>query len=106
MVRRDVIGHEIKNQSQAARLKGDARRGQSVTPAEMWVDHIVAYRVGRSDHVSRNKIGKSRFVFADQLGDAAGYCLARGAPGPDAHQPNGVESELADVIPFRRRDVT
>ena len=70
VIGRDVIGHEVEEEPQAAVREFLARRGETVRTAEMPVNLIAADAVGRADIVFRTEVGKGALEIREQAWDS------------------------------------
>ena len=104
VVRRHVVGNEVENQPQAALTEVAPRGGESHRSAEMFVDDVAAYAVGRADVVLRREVGKGPLEIPKKPFVSHGDVNPCRAPLPDAHEPDGVEALRGDRIPLLFRD--
>ena len=104
MVGSDVVRHEVEDQADSALRQRCARRGQSLRPAQVRIDPVVADAVRRAHHVLRHEVGQrapealEQTLVLERDGDSGRAAL------PDAHQPDRVEPELAPRRPTRARE--
>ena len=68
--------------------------------AEVLVDDVASYAVRRSDIVFRLEVRQSPTKIVKQILVLIGDRNARWTSLPNTHEPDGIESELGDGIPF------
>ena len=100
VIRRNMIRNEVQEQLHASLrelLPGD---GEAFRAAEVFINYVASYAVGRSDIVFWLKVGQSSAEVVNQILVLIGNRDARRASLPNAHEPDGVEAELGDGVPF------
>ena len=104
IVRRHVVGNEVEDQAQSALSEMAPRGGESLRPAEVFVNDVAAHAVGRADIVLRRKVGEGPPEILEEPLVSHGDANPRRAPFPDTHEPDGVEALIGDGIPLLLRD--
>ena len=102
VVGRNVVGHEVEDQRHPALCERGSCSREAGGAAQVRVDRVAPDAVRRADDVIRAEVGqraperRGQAVVLERDGDS------RRASLPDAHQPNRVEAELPDRVPFLR----
>ena len=104
MVGGDVVGHVVQDQAHSPAGELHPRRRKRRGAPEAPLEPVAADAVGRADHIAGREVGqrgpKARFQLWIALRD--------GQPGraalPDAHQPDRIDIQGGEPVPFVRRD--
>jgi len=99
-----VVRHEIQDQAETAAAKFPACRGEAVGAPEALVHGVVPYAVRGALDVVVREIRQDPAALLEERRQAPGQPRPRGAPAPDAHEPDGIETEGSDGFPFLRGD--
>ena len=106
MVGRDVVGHIVQEQPDAAGGQRGPRFGEGLGAAERVVDDIPAHAVRRSDHVVRPYIRQRVTEGGLQPRVRVGQLEAGRASLPHPHQPHRVGACGRDIVPGGGRHVS
>ena len=100
MVERSVVADEIEKQPYTARVQFLADAVEFVPRADSGIGNVVRDRVGRTDHIRGLPSGQCAIVLRNVCGIGERDSARLGASPPDAHEPDGVESELRKRVPL------
>lgn len=99
MIAGDVVGREVEDEAHAALGQLGARHAQTVVAAQGGVGAVAAHGIGRADHVFGRPVGQDGVELLAALRVIQIDLGTEGAALPDAHQPDGVEAEISQLIP-------
>lgn len=105
MVGSSVVGDEVENEADAASAELFAGVVEIGPGADARIRLILADGIGRADDLTefpaRKGLVESRETGRIELEKSATY----GAALPDAHEPNEIEAETGNLVPFSGRNV-
>src|SRR4051812_36664678 len=100
VIRSNMVGHKIQEQSYAAFRKLIACNSETFGPSQRLINYIAFNAVWRSDVVLCSKIGESPTEILQQILILVSDCDSGGTSLPYAHKPDRVKTELGDGVPF------
>lgn len=105
MVRRGVIGDEVEYQSDVAGAQFFAGTIEIIPGTDARIRLVLAHRIRRAGDLAELPSGKSMVVCGETPGIGLKKSAAYGAALPDAHEPDKIESQSGDFVPFRCGDI-
>lgn len=105
MVGRGVIGDEIENEADATGAELFAGVVEVGPGADAGFGLILTDGIGRADDLTEFPTREGLVEFGETGWVSLEKTATNGAAFPDAHEPDEIEAEAGDCVPFRRRDV-
>ncbi len=103
MIRRDVVGHKVEDEPQAAFTELLRAAASPCGPPRWFIDDVAPHAIGRADIVLRRKVRQGALEIFEEPRVVHGDRDPGRAALPHAHEPDGVKAEGGNLIPLLGR---